>query len=231
MRTIFACLLFTVLIKYVGVFMSANVIAKIDKQLEGLSPESLRYQVLVSLRKFRSSWVELGKYLTDIAYGGDYKEWGFDDFEVYCASELGLKKPTVKKLMVSYNYMKSYEPDRLRDGSVEEKGYDVPDYQTVELLKKARERDDIEDEEKEELHRMAFDSNADEGVLRKEIRDRMHPVDPDDIDRANFNRRREIEGLLRVARSLRQKLSEAKSVPDGVKNRIEEALLELEALD
>lgn len=211
--------------------MSANVIAKIDKQLEELNPESLRYQVLVSLRKFRSSWVELGKYLTDIAYGGDYKEWGYEDFEVYCASELGLKKPTVKKLMVSYNYMKSYEPDRLRDNTVQERGYDVPDYQTVELLKKARERDDIDEDEKEELHRMAFDTGTDEGILRKEIRDRMRPTDPDDVDRANFNRRREIEGLLRIARNLRQRLAEAKSVPDGVKSRIEEALLELEAID
>ncbi len=211
--------------------MSANVIAKIDKQLEELNPESLRYQVLVSLRKFRSSWVELGKYLTDIAYGGDYKEWGYDDFEVYCASELGLKKPTVKKLMVSYNYMKSYEPDRLRDNTVQERGYDVPDYQTVELLKKAREREDIDEEEKEELHRMAFEENTDEGILRKEIRERMRPADPEDIDRANFNRRREIDGLLRIARNLRQRLAEARSVPEGVKNRIEEALLELEALD
>ena len=211
--------------------MSANVIAKIDKQLEELNPESLRYQVLVALRKFRSSWVELGKHLTDIAYGGDYKEWGYDDFEVYCASELGLKKPTVKKLMVSYNYMKSYEPDRLREKAVAEKGYDVPDYQTVELLKKARERDDIAEDEKEELHRMAFESNTDEGVLRKEIRERMHPADTADIDRANFNRRRELDGLLRIARNLRQRLAEAKSVPEGVKSRIEEALLELEALD
>lgn len=211
--------------------MSANVIAKIDKQLEELDPMSLRYQVLVSLRKFRSSWVELGKLLTDVAYGGDYKDWGYDDFEVYCASELGLKKPTVKKLMVSYNYMKSYEPDRLRDESVSEKGYDVPDYQTVELLKKAREREDIAEDEKEELHRMAFESNTDEGVLRKEIRDRMRPADPEDIDRANFNRRREIEGILRVARNLRTKIAEARSVPDSIKSKVEEVLVELEALD
>ena len=211
--------------------MSANVIAKIDQQLEELDPQSLRYQVLVSLRKFRSSWVELGKLLTDVAYGGDYKDWGYDDFEVYCASELGLKKPTVKKLMVSYNYMKSYEPDRLRSENVSEKGYDVPDYQTVELLKKARENDNINEEEKEELHRMAFENNTDEGILRKEIRERMRPADPEDIDRANFNRRREIEGILRTARTLRQKLAEAHSIPEGIKAKIEEALLELEALD
>ena len=211
--------------------MSANVINKIDNQLEGLSPESLRYQVLVALRKFRSSWVVLGKHLTDIAYGGDYKEWGYEDFELYCASELGLKKPTVKKVMVSYNYMKSYEPDRLRDEVVEEQGYDVPDYQTVELLKKIRESDDIEEEEKEEFHRVAFDSKTDESALRKEIRERIHPADPDDVDRANYNRRKEIAKILRTARNLRILVAEANSVPAGIKQRVEETLLELEALE
>lgn len=210
--------------------MSANVIGKIDKQLTGLSPDTTRYKILAALKKFRSSWVELGKHLTDIAYGGDYKEWGYEDFELYCVGELGLKKPTIKKLMVSYNYMKSYEPSRLRAGALNG-SYEVPDYQTVELLKKARERDDIGEDEKEELHRIAFDSSTDEGLLRKEIRDRIRPYDPDDIDRANYNRRREIEGLLRIARNLRTRLNEAKSVPKGVVMRIEESLLELEALD
>ena len=210
--------------------MSVNVLEKIDNQLSNLNPESIRFKILVALRDFKSIWVELGKYLTDIAYGGDYKDWGYEDFEVYCASELGLKKPTVKKLMVSYNYLKSFEPGRLSDGA-SDNSYDVPEYQTVELLKKARERDDIDEEEKEELHRMAFDSKVDQGVLRKEIRDRMRPGDPDDIDKANFNRRREIEGLLRVARNLRQRLAESRSVPESVKIRVEESLCELEALE
>ncbi len=210
--------------------MSVNVLEKIDNQLSNLNPESIRFKALVALRDFKSIWVELGKYLTDIAYGGDYKDWGYEDFEVYCASELGLKKLTVKKIMVSYNYLKSFEPGRLSEGA-SDNSYDVPEYQTVELLKKARERDDIDEEEKEELHRMAFDSKVDQGVLRKEIRDRMRPGDPDDIDKANFNRRREIDGLLRVARNLRQRLAEARSVPESVKIRVEESLCELEALE
>lgn len=211
--------------------MSASTLAKIDSKLSDLDPQSLRAQVLVSLRMFRSAWVELGKLLTDVAYGGDYKEWGYEDFEVYCARELGLKKPTVKKLMVSYNYMKSYEPDRLKDGAENKAGYDVPDYQTVELLNKARDRNDIDETDKEELHRLAFDDSGDEAALRKEIRQKLRPFNGDEIDDANARRHKELEGLLRIARNLRQKLAEARSVPEGVKNRIEEALLELEAID
>ena len=63
--------------------------------------------------------------------------------------------------MVSYNYMKSYEPNRLSPQEENQQvGYDVSDYQTVELLKKARDRDDLPDDEKEKLHRMAFDTGS-----------------------------------------------------------------------
>ena len=77
----------------------------------------------------------------------------------------------------------------------------IPDYQTVELLKKIRERDDIDEETKDEFHRLAFAGNTEETALRKEIRERMRTVEPEDIDRANYNRRREIDSLLRLARN------------------------------
>lgn len=206
--------------------MSASVLSRIDNQMEGLEPGSTRYLALSALRVFRSTWVELGKLLTDVAYGGDYKEWGYEDFEVYCARELGLKKPTVKKLMVSYNYMKSYAPERLETVEGED-GYDVPDYQTVELLKKAREREDIAESEKEELHRMAFDGTGDEGVLRKEIRQRMKPVEQvaPDSDEKEFQR------ILLSSRKVRQKVAACRKIPESVRDAIDQALLQLEALD
>lgn len=210
--------------------MSTSSLQRIDKQLEELDPEGLRAQVLISLRCFRSSWVELGRLLTEVAYGGDYKDWGYDDFEVYCARELGLKKPTVKKLMVSYNYMKSYEPGRLEQKS-EEAGYDVPDYQTVDLLHKMRGREDLPDEDKSRIHEMAFEGNGDEADLRRELRDRMRGDDGEGVADANRARRRELDDILRTARQLRKKVAQARSVPDGLKDRIESALLELEALD
>lgn len=214
--------------------MSAQVIERIDRKLAELDPASVRYQILVELRKFRSSWVGLGRLLTDIAYGGDYKGWDHDDFEVYCARELGLKKPTVKKLMVSFNYMKSYAPERLENAD-ESAGYDVPDYQTVELLKKARDREDIPEEEKEELHRLAFDAQTECGVLRKEIRTRLAAGvgggDVDEIDQSNTDRRALLQKLLKQGRTVRQTIAAAKFVPESVRDRVDQALLELEALD
>lgn len=218
--------------------MSASTLSRLDKKLEDLSPESTRYKVIVAVRSFRSNWVELGKLLNDVAYGGDYKEWGYEEFEVYCARELGLKKATVQKLMVSYNYMKSYAPDRLeiRD---KDRGYDVPDYQTVELLNQARNNSHLKDTDKEDLHRRAFapwedgageSEPVDEVALRKEIRERTRG-DSAAVEAANQRRGNELGPLKTLARRLREKLAGAKAVPDGLKSRLEEVLCELEDLD
>ena len=70
---------------------------KIDERLEGLEPGTLRHQVMTALRQFRASWVELGRLLNEVVYGGDYKEWGYDDFEVYCARDTRLGRMRVPR--------------------------------------------------------------------------------------------------------------------------------------
>ncbi len=109
-------------------------VRKVESRMAELDPDSQRYRVLSALRQFRASWIELGRMLNEVVYGGDYKEWGYDDFEVYCARELGLKKPTVQKLMISYNYMKKYEAKRLvnHEDGVDKDAAPILDYQTVE---------------------------------------------------------------------------------------------------
>ncbi len=204
-------------------------IQKIDARLSSFPADSLRFQVLTALRQFRASWLELGRLLIDVAYGGDYKEWGFDDFEVWTARELGLKKPTVRKLMVSYNYMKKYEAGRLSDAEMNEATADIPDFQTVEMLDRVRQSEDIEPEEADELHRRAFEAASpdDEKELRKEISKRLKPPRADDIETA---RRVEMAQLVRASRTLRRCISLTSEVPGGLRERIEQALTELEAL-
>ncbi len=214
--------------------MSASTISRIGKQLEMLDPDSLRYRALAALRQFRSSWVELGRLLTEVAYDGDYKQWGYDEFEIYCARELGLKKPTVKKLMISYNYMKAYEPKRLHtleDGGGDEPPPEVPEYQTVELLHRLRQRGDLGEQDQKRLHDRAF-SGEEEGDLRQQLRERLRSGPTgEEVGAADSKRQRELADILRTARLLRHKLAHARAVPGGLRDRFEQLLLELEAID
>lgn len=215
--------------------MTEQSVQKIDARLEKLQPGSLRHQVMSALRQFRASWVELGRLLNEVVYGGDYKEWGYDDFEVYCARELGLKKPTVQKLMISYNYMKKYEGRRLHDfedDSEKAAAPEIPDFQTVELLDRVRRRDDTPEETINELHRRAFSGESEEPELRKELRQYLRPqLTETQMQEGAENRNRELTVILRVARELRRHLAVSRAIPEGLKERIERCLVELEALE
>ena len=212
----------------------ANV-KKIDARLDQLEPGSLRHQVMFALRQFRASWVELGRLLNEVVYGGDYKEWGYDDFEVYCARELGLKKPTVQKLMISYNYMKKYESKRLHDfedDSDKATVAEIPDFQTVELLDRVRRKEEVPEERMNELHRRAFVGGDEEPEIRKELRQCLRPQLSETAMREGADARKsEMAGILRAARELRRRLAATKAIPGGLRERIEQCLVELEALD
>jgi hypothetical protein len=214
--------------------MTQASVRKIDGKLERLVPGTLRHQVMIALRQFRASWVELGRLLNEVVYGGDYKEWGYDDFEVYCARELGLKKPTIQKLMISYNYMRKYESGRLGSLSDADAGdgaetAGIPDFQTVELLDRVRHRDAADGGKLEELHRRAFSGRDDEPELRRELRQYLRPAPrAGEAGAADAG----LTGVLRAARELRRRLAEAgDAVPGGLRERLERSLVELEGLE
>ncbi|MCC8190393.1 MAG: hypothetical protein LIP77_07115 [Planctomycetes bacterium] len=214
--------------------MTTASIEKIDARLAGIEPDSLRHRVLVALQAFRASWVTLGGLLIQMAYGGDYKDAGYDDFEVYCARELGLKKPTVQKLMISYNYMKKYEAARLaalEDGQTDT-APGAPEYTTIELLDRVRRDEAIPQEEAEEIHRQVFGAGgtASEKDLRRELREKLRPA-PTGAVSIEMGGGRKLAAVVRAARRLRLLLSTGPAVPEGLRGRLETALCELEALE
>ncbi|MDR3078214.1 MAG: hypothetical protein LBV15_05585 [Planctomycetota bacterium] len=214
--------------------VSRSGVKKIDEKLERLEPGSLRHRVMAALRQFRASWVELGRLLNEVVYGGDYKEWGYDDFEVYCARELGLKRPTVQKLMISYNYMKKYESrrlDRLEEAGEPGPEADFPDFQTVELLDRVRRREELPDDRLRELHDRAFSGENEGPELRRELRQFLRPAPPATGPGEAASGRLGLGVVLRAARELRRRLDESgEAVPGGLRERLERCLLELETL-
>ncbi len=214
--------------------MTVSSVKKIDARLDQLEPGSLRHKVMLALRQFRASWVELGRLLNEVVFGGDYKEWGYDDFEVYCARELGLKKPTVQKLMSSYNYMKRYEAPRLREyeeSPVAGPMPEIPDFQTVELLDRVRNREEMPEEKINELHRRAFEGEGEEPEFRRELRQILRPPVDTSPDTGTREDKADLASVLRAARELRKRLATTRIVPEGLKERLERCLVELEGLE
>jgi hypothetical protein len=189
------------------------------KLLETLDENSTRAQALMSIVDFRKKWVVAGEWLCTIAYGGDYKDWGYSDFEAYCANELGIKKNTAKKLMTSYQYLKAKHNKMLTEESNA-----IPEYQTIALLNKAHGIADTENQ-LVEVEAKIFSGELAEDDARREIKAIIaEPVLPG-MDEENA-----FQKLIIMARKFTRELRACKKVPEGLSDRLNIAINELEKL-
>lgn len=140
----------------------------IEQIMETLPPESERYQVLATARTFKSSWVALGERLLRVKRGGLFQEWGYDDFEAYCAQEIRIKKPTAQKLTLAYDFLEREEPQLIpHQGEIAP----VPDYRSVELLRQAREEKGFSEEDYAGLRRAVLEENRSHPTVQKRFKE------------------------------------------------------------
>lgn len=140
----------------------------IEQIMETLPPESERYQVLATARTFKSSWVALGERLLRVKRGGLFQEWGYDNFEAYCAQEIRIKKPTAQKLTLAYDFLEREEPQLIpQQGEIAP----VPDYRSVELLRQAREEKGFSEEDYAGLRRAVLEENRSHPTVQKRFKE------------------------------------------------------------
>ncbi len=104
--------------------------------------ESTRDQATRLSTQFKSSWVNIGEFLTKIASEKLYEEWGYKKFEDYCKTELKLKKATAMKLTNAYFFLSTENPELLKKGL---------DLDVVAVLQKAKKSDKCDGETYNEL--------------------------------------------------------------------------------
>jgi len=133
----------------------------IEKIMDQLEPGSERYEVLDKAKRFKSSWVELGEKLLEVSHRGSFRQWGYQNFEEYCVQEIRIKRGTAEKLTLAYRFMEKEEPQLLNQ---REELRPLPDYRSIDLLRKAKDEKGFSEEEY--------------GDLRKSVveEDRSHPT-------------------------------------------------------
>jgi len=108
----------------------------IEEKLTQVEEGSFRHQVLLAARNFKTSWIELARHLHFVQRDRLYKEWGFLTFEGYCSKEIGIRRATASKLLLSYRYLAEEEPDFLSlEGVATAK---VPSPEAVGVLRRAK---------------------------------------------------------------------------------------------
>lgn len=192
----------------------------IEKIMEQLDPESERYQVLDTAKRFKSSWVELGDKLLQVSSHGQFREWGYQSFEDYCVQEIRIKKGTAEKLTLAYRYMEKQEPALLQQKSPLKP---LPDFRSIDLLRQAKEEKGFSDDEYADLRkRVVEEERSHPTVLKrfKEVAAAHRTEEPDPIV--------PVKTSLSAARRLDTSLQGVPGVPAELRDNLLNLILHLE---
>jgi len=142
----------------------------IEVKMQGLDVNSMRYQVLKSARDFKTSWISLGRVLYGVWKDKLYKDWGYNTFESYTAREIGIRKQTAMKLLRSYYFLEQEEPNYLQQDYMEScDAALVPTYESIDVLRMAKNRKTIDEGDYVNLKREIFEKGKDAREIKKEL--------------------------------------------------------------
>ena len=169
----------------------------IETIMEQLEPGSDRYVVLDKAKQFKSSWVELGEKLLQVSSKGRFKEWGYDSFDEYCVQEIRIKRGTAEKLTMAYRFMEKEEPALM---SKREELKPLPDYRSVDLLRKAKEEKGFSEEEYGKLRKSVVEEQRSHPTVAKQYKEvaaLREEVNPQAPVKASLSAARRLDSALR----------------------------------
>jgi len=199
--------------------MTTKALEGIERRMEGIDQHSMRYKILQSAKDFKVSWIALGQALYSAWKDKLYKDWGYMTFEAYTAKEVGIKKATAMKLLKSYYFLEKEEPVYLhkeRAASAAEAA-SVPSYESVNLLRLAKSRKAIDEDDYATLKKEVFESGKDSSDVRKSltglIRQREE-LQPDEV--RQMKRTSTLKRLLAILKTLRKDIEVSKMLPAAI---------------
>ncbi len=143
----------------------------------------IRNKILDDAKDFKTSWVNLGQGLLSVWRDKLYYPWGHEKFEDYIEKEVGLQKSLALKLLKTYHFVEEEEPIYLQDDFKEREAIQVPHYEGMNLLRLAKKRKELLNEDYQQIRRDILDKGRDIGAVRKDltavIKERK-VVDPDE---------------------------------------------------
>ncbi len=183
--------------------MTSKTLAEIDARMEELDPESLRFHVLDAVKRFKGNWLELGRFVSVVEKQGTFRDWGFATFDSYCTRELKLKRPTVVKLLNSFRFLKREEPDFLSSALKAGEKAELPDYESVNILRQARAKKAIAGEDYSRLRSAVFEEEVPAREVGRQYRGLLQSARQAALDPEEAFRRQREASLKRILGSLR----------------------------
>ena len=178
--------------------------------------QQLREHALETAKRYKASWIELGQYLFSIYKDKHFRNWNYLSFETYCAKELGIKQTTASKLIKSYEFLEKEEP-RITSPTYAEEAppAKVPNYESVNLLRLARENKKITAQEFSDLRESVLEKAREPKEVRAEVKKILErKEDKDSLELKQSRRRASIKRVITMLNALKADLESEHAVPN-----------------
>lgn len=188
---------------------------------------ALRQNVLTAARRFKAGWAELGRLLVQVRDSGAFSEWGYPNFDAYCAEELHVRKQTAQKLVRSYSFLARREPDLGKTPRAPEDSpaMRAPAFEVVEVLADADARGQLSEDEYHRIRESIWNPDRPASDLKRELMERYpRPAPAEPSDRTVLRR------LSTAAQRLAAELKATRRVPRAVVERAAALAEDVEAL-
>jgi predicted transcriptional regulator len=197
-------------------------VSRLDARIGELPEGSLRRKVLESARRFKASWVDLGRMLAQVRREEAWREWGHPSFEDYCTKELFLRRATAEKLALSYGFLERHEPELARARDVRS----APPFEVIEVLSRAEAAGRLSEEGYRELRSGVLEGGATRAAVSRALDSRFGP----EARPGPPAREARLERLAVQARRLAEACAGEDAVPSSVTQRAEGLAEALERL-
>lgn len=183
----------------------------ISEKMRQVPAGTLRHSAMMAAKRFKSSWVELGKLLVEVRDQALFTQWGYESFEDYCMKELRIRKATALKLTRSFSFLDRHEPKEMASPNIMET---APAFEVVEVLAGAEERGQLSAAQYKSIRDSIWDSDRPVSELRRDFTERFPaPEGPGPSENAQLKR------WASQAKRLSDELSASKKVPKAVAER------------
>ncbi len=193
--------------------------------------DTLRQQTLEAAKRHKISWIELGQFLYTVHKDKHFKTWGYLTFEAYCKKELSIKETTAAKLLKSYYFLEKEEPRIVQPKFAEEETpKKLPDYESVNLLRLAKENNKITTEDYADLRDAVINEAKEPKEVRAQVKEiimaQQEAKDPNQVrkDRRNAAFKR----LVTFLTSTKKQLESEGLIPGYLAKQITELAVKLE---
>ncbi|MFA6378256.1 MAG: hypothetical protein WCX16_00560 [Candidatus Omnitrophota bacterium] len=200
-----------------------------DKQ-DIIHPGSMRDVALEASKSFKSSWVELGRVLYSIWKDKLYKEWNYQQFDIYVSKELGIRKQTSLKLLRSYYFLEKEEPMYLQKEYADDaEAKEIPSYEAIDVLRLAKSKN-IDGEDYAKLKEDLFVKGKDSKEIKRDLTTMMRQREEIDPQEA-WQKKKEtnIRRFIGTLKSLKREMDETKILPAAMAQEVNALIKKLES--